>query len=158
MAEDLGTWPPEQATVLLEVLQKAGLTPQAKRAKGGITVTVPDDQSDEAHRQLVANMDTIANAARRPRPAQPPRGRRPRPVKGADNTPERNSEQLASQRLRRIALIVAVIVITLIVLRFLAPINPILAVGAVGALIYFLGRRAQRQGGDEGPSGPTGRW
>jgi lipase chaperone LimK len=39
VAEELGTWPAEQATVLLEVLQQAGLNPTATRTREGILVT-----------------------------------------------------------------------------------------------------------------------
>lgn len=156
VAEDLGTWPAEQATVLLDVLQKAGLSPQAKRSKGGVTVTVPEDQSDEAHRQLVANMDAIANAARRPKPSPGQRSRRPRPVKGADNAPETDPAQLASERLKRLAVPVAAIVIALLVFGTLGRVQPILAVLVVGAIIYILGRRAQKRGEGDGPDGRGG--
>lgn len=64
MAADLGTWPAEQATVLLEVLQAGGLHPDARRSRGEVHVTVPDDEGDKAHATLVANMDRIAQAAR----------------------------------------------------------------------------------------------
>ena len=72
MAADLGTWPAEQATVLLEVLQAGGLHPDARRARGEVHVTVPEDEGDKAHATLVANMDRIAQAAR---PAKPSGGR-----------------------------------------------------------------------------------
>jgi hypothetical protein len=64
VAADLGTWPAEQATVLLEVLHTAGLHPEARRGRDGVHVTVPDDEGDRAHATLVAQMDTIAKAAR----------------------------------------------------------------------------------------------
>jgi hypothetical protein len=64
VAADLGTWPAEQATVLLEVLHTAGLHPEARRGRDGVHVTVPDDEGDRAHATLVAHMDTIAKAAR----------------------------------------------------------------------------------------------
>ncbi len=70
MAKDLGTWPPEQATVLVQVLQGAGLAPDAKRKRAGIVVTVPDEQADVAVRTLAANMDAIAASA----PASPEAG------------------------------------------------------------------------------------
>jgi hypothetical protein len=154
VSEDLGTWPAEQATVLLDVLQKAGLSPQAKRSKGGVTVTVPDDESDEAHRQLVANMDAIANAARRPKPAAGQRARRPRPVKGADHPAEKDPSQLASERLKKVALPVAVVLVALLVFGTLGRVQPILGIVVVGALIYFLGRRAQQRGDEDGRGGP----
>jgi hypothetical protein len=64
VAADLGTWPAEQATVLLEVLHTAGLHPEARRGRDGVHVTVPDAEGDRAHATLVAQMDTIAKAAR----------------------------------------------------------------------------------------------
>lgn len=78
MAADLGTWPAEQATVLLEVLQAGGLHPDARRVRGEVHVTVPPDEGDAAHATLVANMDRIAQAARPARPS----GGRPKGTKG----------------------------------------------------------------------------
>lgn len=150
MAEELGTWPAEQATVLLEVLQKAGLDPTAKRTRDGILVTVPDGQADEAHRQLVANMDAIARAARPPAGSRP-RARKPRPVKGADSPSPRGGGlgrggqggfPLAGRGL--IGALVAVLLFG-VLLR-----QPIIVIPAVGALIYLLGKRAQAQGDDPG--------
>lgn len=149
MAEDLGTWPSEQAMVLLEVLQSAGLSPDAKRTREGILVTVPDEQSDEAHRQLVANMDTIARAAKQPRPAPGPR-RRPRPVKGADHPEQKDPRQLASERMLRLAKPLGVLLIALILISVLRG-SPIVIAAIVGVLIYLIGRRAQRQGGSHDP-------
>ncbi|MFP4148854.1 MAG: hypothetical protein ACLFS9_04440 [Nitriliruptoraceae bacterium] len=148
MAEDLGTWPPEQATVLLEVLGEAGLTPDAKRTRDGILVTVPDDQSDQAHRQLVANMDRIARAARQPR-GQAPRGaRRPRPVKGADPTSTRGGSASSSgdKGVRPIGLILLGLLLLLIVGRA----SPIAAFVGLGVLVYLIGKRVQQQGGGSG--------
>lgn len=160
MAEELGTWPPEQATVLLEVLQKAGLKPQAKRTREGVVVTVSDEESDEAHRQLVANMDAIARAARQPRPSGPRTGsRRPRPVKGADNpdTGDRH-RQLSSERMTRLARPIGITLVVLLLLTllggnlivFLA--NPIVAILLVGGAVYILGKRAQARGDGDGRS------
>lgn len=150
MAEDLGPWPPEQAMVLLEVLQAAGLTPEAKRTRDGVRVSVPDGESDEAHRQLVANMDTIARAAQQ-RPAAAPSQRRPRPVKGADNPEPDQPRQLASERMLRIAKPLGLLLVAL--LLFSAFRNPLVVALALGVLIYFLGRRAQ-QDGDGDSRGP----
>lgn len=158
MAEELGIWPPEQATVLLEVLQKAGLSPQAKRTRDGVVVTVSEDESDEAHRQLVANMDAIARAARQQRPSGPRTGsRRPRPVKGADNKDSSDRQrELASERMTKLARPIGIALIALLVLftfgRGVPVIVPLLA---VGALVYFLGKRAQDRG--EGGGRPDGR-
>jgi hypothetical protein len=157
VAEELGTWPAEQATVLLEVLQQAGLDPDAKRTKDGVLVSVPADQSDEAHRQLVANMDQIAKAARQPKASGPPRSaRKVRPVKGADNEPEKSPQQMASERLTRIAKPVALVLGALLLLGLLTrfPGGPLLGIIVVGGLVYFIGKRAQQRGGDDGRDGP----
>ena len=149
MAEELGTWPAEQATVLLEVLQKAGLSPDAKRTRDGVLVTVPEDQADEANRQLVANMDAIAKAARQPKSDGPrPAGRRPRPVKGADNEPEKGQQgQLGSERMMRIAKPLGLVLLALLLLGIVR--NPIVVILVVAVLVYVLGKRAQQQGGDD---------
>lgn len=152
MAEELGTWPPEQATVLLEVLQKAGIKPDAKRTRDGVIVTVPDEAADEAHRELVANMDAIARAARRERP-KPAAGRRPRPVKGADHPSDRQRQrEMASDRLKGAAnpLIIAIVLIVVLAL-FVR--SPIVWVVLLGALVYFIGKRAQQRGDDPGRGG-----
>jgi hypothetical protein len=153
VAEDLGTWPPEQATVLLEVLGEAGLTPDAKRTREGILVTVPDDQSDEAHRQLVSNMDRIARAARQPR-GQSPRGaaRRPRPVKGADPTPASGTSGTGSggdRAMRPLALVLLGLVLLLTIGR----VYPVAAFVGLGILVYLIGKRIQQQGGGSGGGG-----
>lgn len=151
MAEELGIWPPEQATVLLEVLQQAGLNPQARRTREGIVVTVPDEEADEAHRQLVANMDAIARAARQPRP---PAGRRPRPVKGADNADTSDQQRaLSSERLTRLARPLGIALVALLVLGTLGRFSPIVAILAVGGLVYLIGKRAQARGDEEGRNG-----
>jgi len=153
VAEDMGTWPPEQATVLLEVLTEAGLAPEAKRTREGVLVTVPDEQSDEAHRQLVANMDRIASAARQPKGAAG-RSRRPRPVKGADHQPPKDPQQQAAERLQRVARPVGLLLIALLILVTLGPRNPVVAFIVLGVVIYIIGKRAQQQGG--GPGGSSG--
>ncbi len=144
MAEELGTWPAEQATVLLEVLQQAGLHPSAKRTRDGILVVVPDDESDEAHRQLVTNMDTIARAAR---PPAGPRGRKIRPVKGADGDP-RPTGTLASERMLGAGRPLILVLVALLALGAIGLRNPVLAILSIGALVYVLGKRAQERGDD----------
>jgi ribosomal protein L12E/L44/L45/RPP1/RPP2 len=151
VAEELGTWPPEQATVLLEVLQKAGIKPDAKRTREGVVVTVPDEAADEAHRELVANMDAIARAARRERPKAA--GRRPRPVKGADHPSDRQRQrEMASERLKGAAnpLIIAIVLVVVLAL-FIR--SPIVWVVLLGGLVYFIGKRAQQRGDDPGRGG-----
>lgn len=81
MATDLGTWPAEQATVLLEVLQAGGLHPEARRTRGEVHVSVPEAEGDKAHATLVANMDRIASAAR---PAKPSGGRGNRKLRAVE--------------------------------------------------------------------------
>lgn len=149
MAADLGTWPPEQAMVLLEVLQGAGLSPDAKRTRDGILVVVPDEESDDAHRQLVANMDAIARAAKQPRSTSTAARRRPRAVKGADNPEPPDPRQLASERMLRLAKPLGILLIALMLMAVIR--NPLVVALVVGALIYFLGRRAQQQGEEDGP-------
>lgn len=153
MAEDMGTWPPEQATVLLEVLSEAGLSPEPKRTREGVRITVPDDQSEDAHRQLVANMDRIASAAQRPK-GQGNRSRRPREVKGADNPQPKDQQQMASERLQRIARPLGLLLIGLLLFATVGRINPVIAFAVLGVLIYVIGKRAQQQGGGSGGSGP----
>lgn len=147
MAEDLGPWPPAQATVLLEVLKKAGLDPDAKRTREGIQVTVPDEQADDAHRILVANMDEIAQAAR-----TPSKGRTARQSDGrsrAQRTTSASSESsLPTERLTRLARPLGLLIILLLVVGLAGPLRlPLLVVG-VGALIYLIGKQAQRENGD----------
>ncbi|MFA9429248.1 hypothetical protein [Egicoccus sp. AB-alg2] len=151
MASDLGAWPAEQASVLLEVLQRDGLNPEARRTREGILVLVPDEQSDQAHQVLAANMDIIARAARpsghgprtRSRPARrkaepPPRRRR------TDQDPS-----LTSERMLRIGPAIALFLITLL-LAGLVPGGalPILAAGVL-ASIWLLGKQTQRDQDDD---------
>jgi hypothetical protein len=154
VAKDLGTWPPEQATVLVQVLQRANLTPEAKRTRDGILVTVPDDQADVAVRALADNMDAIADAARSRAEA-----RRRRAREGGPRTPRgtgRSSEpQLTSERLRGAARPIAIVLVGLLVLSTVARVSPLLALIGVGIGIYLLGRRVQDgQDGIGGPGGP----
>lgn len=146
MAEEIGTWPAEQATVLLEVLGKAGLTPEAKRTREGVVVTVPDDQAAEANRQLVANMDRIAQAARQPRPAAGGPRRRPRAVKGADADERARPPALASERLLRFARPIGLLIIAMLLFAVIR--HPLVVAVVLGALIYVLGKRAQQDGDD----------
>ena len=146
MASDLGAWPAEQASVLLEVLQRDGLTPEARRTREGILVLVPDEQSDQAHQVLAANMDVIARAARpapgpggrgRARPA----GRRPEPQQRRRHADQ--NARLTSERMLRIGPAVALFLVTLL-LAGLVPVAalPILATGVL-ASIWLLGKQAQ---------------
>jgi len=142
VAKDLGTWPPEQATVLIQVLQRASLSPEAKRTREGIVVTVPDDQADVAVRALADNMDAIADAARSRAEA---RRRRAREVRG--DTPGRTkgvgATQLPTERLRGMARPLAILLVGLLVLSTVARVSPVLALIGVGVGIYLLGRRTQ---------------
>jgi len=139
VAKDLGTWPPEQATVLVQVLQRANLTPDAKRTRAGIVVTVPDEQADVAVRALADNMDAIADAARsrteaKRRRAREATGRGPGRGSGA-------SGPLPTERLLGAARPIALLLVGLLVLSAVARISPPLALLGVGAGIYLLGRR-----------------
>jgi hypothetical protein len=154
VAKDLGTWPPEQATVLVQVLQRANLTPDARRTREGIVVTVPDEQADIAVRALADNMDAIADAACSRAEA---RRRRAREARGAQQARSSGpaSGQLPTERLRGIARPIALLLVGLLVLSTVARVSPVLALVGVGIGIYLLGRRVQ-EGGD-GPGGSGGR-
>ncbi|MEX1178847.1 MAG: hypothetical protein WEB09_10330 [Nitriliruptor sp.] len=156
MAADLGTWPAEQATVLLEVLHTAGLHPEARRGRDGIHVTVPDDEGDRAHATLVAQMDTIAQAAR---PPAPPRGRRLRAVEDPPGTepatrrprrgrdarrPQRAGTAARARRLGRPAALVAVGFVVAVILG--PPTSTFILAVTVGAAVWLLGKQAERGG------------
>jgi len=151
VAKDLGTWPPEQATVLVQVLQRANLSPDAKRTREGILVTVPDDQADVAVRALADNMDAIADAARSRADARRRRSREadPRAARGGGRSGE---SQLTTERLRGAARPIAILLVGLLVLSTIARVSPVLALIGVGMGIYLLGRRVQD--GQDGPGGP----
>jgi hypothetical protein len=137
VAEDLGTWSPEQARVLLEALTKAGLSPKAKRTRDGIQVTVEDAEADDAHRTLVANMDAIARAARSP---QQPR-KRTRPA--ARQQPERGDRPLTSQRFGALSRPLIILVLGVFLAMLIAPLRIPIIIFTIAALVYVLGRQAQ---------------
>jgi len=143
VAEELGTWSAEQALVLVDVLQRAGLHPAAQRVRDGVVVTVPDDEADEANRQLLNNMDAIARAATKPSAITGPK-RRVRAVKGADN-PNTDPRALTSERMAKIARPVGLILIAMLLLGMLR--NPLVVLVLMGGLVYLIGKRAQRDGG-----------
>jgi biopolymer transport protein ExbB/TolQ len=151
VAKDLGTWPPEQATVLVQVLQRANLTPDARRTREGIVVTVPDDQADVAVRALADNMDAIADAARSRAEARRRRVReqRTRQQRSPGGPPD---DRLPTERLLGIARPVAILLVGLLVLSTVARVSPLLALVGVGVGIYLLGRRTQD--GDDRMGGP----
>lgn len=145
MAEDLGTWAPEQATVLLEVLQQAGLAPQARRTREGIVVTVPTEQADEAHRQLVANMDAIARAARSGGSGSRRRQQAPRPSRQQAS----GSSPLTSERFLRRGRPLAILIVGVMLATLMpGPLRWLIIIAAVGALVYVLGKQGQQGGGD----------
>lgn len=152
MAADLGTWPPEQATVLVEVLQRAGITPQAKRTREGVTVTVEDAESDQAHATLVANMDTIARAAR---PSSSAESRRTRgtPQRRPSGSPRQGAGDadtpLITQRLGRFARPLAILLVALLIAAAPIPfgLRILVLVGAVLTIVWVLGR--EPDGDDE---------
>lgn len=165
MAADLGTWPAEQATVLLEVLHTAGLHPEAKRSREGVHVTVPDDEGDRAHATLVAQMDTIAKAAR---PGSQPRGRRLRAVEdppgssakrerkasrsrrtpqqpkrtpaSSSRRPQRSGAKGTSRRLGQPAALIAVGFVLAVIVG--PPTATFILAVAFGAAVWMLGRQA----------------
>lgn len=145
MAEDLGTWPPEQATVLLDVLQKAGIDAKAKRTREGVLVTVQDDQADDAHRTLVSNMDAIAKAARS---ASPPRGR---PKKAATErrgprvpTPSSSSSGGdGTSRFGSLSRPLIILIIGLVLATLIRGLMVPILVFTLAAVIYTLGKQTQ---------------
>jgi len=145
VAKDLGTWPSEQATVLVQVLQRANLTPDAKRTKGGIAVTVPDEQADVAVRALADNMDAIADAARSRTEARKRRTQETRRRDAA--TP--GAGRLTSERMTSAARPIAILLVSLLVLSTIARVSPLLALIGVGVAVYLLGKKAQ-----DGMGGP----
>jgi hypothetical protein len=135
VAEDLGTWPPEQATVLLDALAKAGLSPRAKRTRHGVVVTVDDDQAADAHRTLLDNMDAIARAARKP--AAGPRRQARSAGAGAEGP-----RPLTSQRLTGMARPLGILLLGLLVATIVPPLRLPVIVFTVAALVYVLGRQS----------------
>jgi len=154
VAKDLGTWPPEQATVLVQVLQRANLTPDARRTREGIVVTVPDEQADVAVRALADNMDAIADAARSRAEARRRRSREAK-VRGPRGATPGPSTPLPTERLLGAARPIALLLVGLLVLSGVARVSPVLALVGVGVGIYLLGRRAQD--GEGGSGGMGGR-
>jgi hypothetical protein len=146
LAEDLGTWPAEQATVLVDVLQRAGIPPKARRTRAGVEITVDDAQADEAHATLVANMDTIARAARSSA-AERPRGRRGRTpaVRGDDQVkpPER---PLTAQRLVRFGRPLAILVAGLMIASIMpGPLRFVVLMATVAAMVWLLGKETDHE-------------
>lgn len=141
MAEDLGSWPPEQATVLIEALTKAGLSPHAKRTRQGVVVSVDDSEAAEAHRTLLDNMDAIAQAARKP--ASKPR-RPTRTGRASSDKPR----PLASQRLTGMARPLGILLLGLIVATIAPPLRLPVIIFTVAALVYVLGRQSPEDRGD----------
>lgn len=145
MAEDLGTWPPEQARVLLDALQQAGLSPKARRTREGISVTVEDAEADEAHRTLVANMDAIAQAAKG---NQQQRKAKPRAT-GAQGDGS-SKRPLASERLGSLSRPMMILVIGAVLALLIAPLRLPIMIFTIAALVYVLGKQVQ-DGGDDDP-------
>jgi hypothetical protein len=144
LAEDLGTWPPAQATVLVEVLQKAGITPQTRRTRDGIEVTVEDADSDQAHATLVANMDAIARAARST--GQEGGRRRPRSAPSRPQARDASTSErpLTAQRLMRFGRPLAILVAGLMVSVVMPhPVLRLLVIAAaVAAMVWLLGKES----------------
>jgi hypothetical protein len=139
--------------VLVDVLQRAGLQPDAKRTREGIRVTVPEEQADQAHQILVANMDVIAQAARAPRERGARNRRKERPGTGRSDAPSRGERPLASERLLRLSRPLGVLLVGLLLAVIIRPLSLPLIVFSVAAAIWLLGKQTQRDGGDEDPRG-----
>ncbi|GGI07279.1 hypothetical protein [Egicoccus halophilus] len=150
MASDLGAWPAEQATVLVEVLQRDGLQPEAKRTREGILVTVPDEQSDQAHQVLAANMDVIAQAARPRGPGARRRGRSTaRPSPQPRREPDRDTDaRLTSERLLRAGPVIVLLLVALLVAGLVRQLAFPIILGAVIAGVWLLGKQTQREQDD----------
>ena len=149
MAEDLGTWPAEQATVLVDALQKAGITPTARRTREGVEITVEDEQADQAHATLVANMDAIARAARSPvsESGRRRRGRTP-PVRG-DEQAKPPDRPLTAQRLVRFGRPLAILVAGLMIAAVMPPpIRFVVLIATVAAMVWLLGRETDHEDPD----------
>lgn len=146
MAEDLGTWPPEQARVLLDALQQAGLSPKARRTREGISVTVEDAEADEAHRTLVANMDAIAQAARGSQQQRKAKARTSGPQRAPSDKPSMTSERLGSMSRPLMILVIGAILALLI-----APLRLPIMIFTIAALVYVLGKQVQDGGGGDDP-------
>ncbi len=162
MAADLGTWPAEQASVLLEVLKANGLNPEARRTRGEVHVSVPDDEGDKAHATLVAHMDAIARAARPAKPSGPGRGKgrlravdsptskgRGKPAKSAGqggvrrSTPSRPKSATSGRSSS--PMVIGVLGFGAAVLATLNGLSPGFPLAVTtGALVWVLGKQAER--------------
>jgi uncharacterized protein involved in exopolysaccharide biosynthesis len=149
VAKDLGTWPPEQATVLVQVLQRARLNPAARRTKEGIVITVPDEEGAVAMREMSDNMEAIADAARSRSEARRRRSREQQGrARGATGGAERPT--LTSEKLLGAAKPLVILLVSLLVLSTVARVSPVLALVGVGVGVYLLGKRTQ-----DGQGGPS---
>jgi hypothetical protein len=149
VAEDLGTWPPEQARVLLDALQQAGLSPKARRTREGISVTVDDAEADEAHRTLVANMDAIARAARGSQQQRKARTRATGPERGGSD-----KRSLTSERFGSLSRPLMILVIGAILALIIAPLRLPIMIFTIAALVYVLGKQVQDGGSEDPRRGP----
>lgn len=131
MAEDLGTWPPEQAAVLLSALKNAGLSPRAKRTREGVLVTVDDHEAADAQRTLIANMDAIARAAKNvPGAAARQRARGATPQRGLGRSPFSRP--------------LVILVTGMVLASLFRPLSLPIIVATVFGIIYVLGKQGQR--------------
>ncbi len=141
----MGTWPPEQARVLLDALQSAGLSPKARRTREGISVTVEDAEADEAHRTLVANMDAIAQAARGQQAPRKERNRPSGPQKGGPS----GERRMATERLGSLSRPLLILVIGAILALLIAPLRLPIMIFTIAALVYVLGKQVQDGDGND---------
>jgi hypothetical protein len=161
VAADLGTWPAEQATVLLEVLHTAGLHPEARRSREGVHVSVPDDEGDRANATLVAQMDTIAQggsargAAEGPAPARgrgpagddqgPLAAGRPGPERAAgDRRPQRRATHGQSRTFGRPAALIGGAFVAAVILG--PPLSFFVLAVTVGVVVWLVGKQIERGG------------
>ncbi len=98
-------------------------------------------QADQAHQILVANMDVIAQAAR----ATPDRTRSRRPKPRAQRD-ESAGPQLASERVLKLGRPLGLLIVGLMLAMIIRPLMLPLLVGTVAGVIYLLGKQTQRDG------------
>lgn len=147
MAEDLGSWPPAQATTLVKVLRKAGVSPSTARDGATVRVTVPEEHADAANAAIAANMDTIARAAREAND-------RRREVAARKRTKADRPKPLVMERFARLGPLVGLLLVGVLVIAVVPPgARTIVSVVAVVGVLWVAGSSGEgppRGGGGRG--------
>lgn len=134
LPEDLGSWPPAQATTLVKVLRKSGVSPETSQDGATVRVTVPDEQAEAANAAIAANMDTIAKAARQANEARQAAAER-RKAK-ADRQPP-----LVMERFARMGPIVGLLLVAFLVVAIVpGPLKTLFGIVAVVGVLWLAGR------------------